>query len=283
MINPKRINASVKNKGNDVDYSILPKIWFDEGDVFMTHFLNALSLTFPEGERYFMTSVRSAIRNNPELKKAVDKDHSLRKDIRAFISQESLHGHEHDRLNNFLREQGYPVDPAIRLVKKLLRFALSNKDKDLIRSLNLAVTCALEHITAILADMILTDEQLTQKMHSAIRPLWIWHAEEEDEHKAVAFDVYTLSATDDIDSHYYERTAAMIVATIFLFIGIHGIQAAFIARDGKLLDVKMWINGFNKLYGAPKDHKPYVRRLVPAYMKYFARGFHPNQDVILTD
>jgi len=274
MINPKRIKASVKNNGNDVDYESLPKIWFDDGDIFMTHFLNALSITFPEGERYFMTSVRSAIKNNAELKKSVEKDDSLRKDIRSFISQESLHGHEHDRLNNFLRDQGYPVDASIRLVKKLLRSALSNKD---LRSLNLAVTCALEHITAILADMILTDEQLTQKMHSAIRPLWLWHAEEEDEHKAVAFDVYTLAATDDIASHYYERTAAMIVATLFLFIGIHGVQATFIARDGKLLDARMWIDGFIKLYGTPRAHKPYVRRLVPAYMKYFVKGFHPEK------
>lgn len=281
IITPKRIAATDKNKGNDVDYTILPKIWFDDGgDIFMTHFLNALSITFPEGERYFMTSVRQAIKHNPSLKKAVDKNHSLRKDIKAFISQESLHGYEHDRLNNFLKDHGYPVDEATSLVGKLLKSSLRKEE---LRSFNLATTCALEHITAILADMILTDEQLTNKMHSAIRPLWIWHAQEEDEHKAVAFDVYNLSATDDVDSHYYERTAAMIVATIFLFVGIHGIQAAFIAKDGKLLNVRMWVDGFNKLYGAPKGHKPYIKRLVPAYMKYFKKGFHPNQDVKLTD
>jgi predicted metal-dependent hydrolase len=56
---------------------------------------------------------------------------------------------------------------------------------------NLAATAALEHFTATLAELILTDEETRAALgHDGVRYLFLWHALEESEHKAVAFDVY---------------------------------------------------------------------------------------------
>ena len=55
----------------------------------------------------------------------------------------------------------------------------------------LAVTAALEHYTAALAETLLTDERAQALLGtSEVRSMLLWHALEESEHKAVAFDVY---------------------------------------------------------------------------------------------
>src|SRR6202011_5293168 len=54
--------------------------------------------------------------------------------------------------------------------------------------LRLAVTVALEHYTAIMAENVFRDGSLEQA-HPTMRALLLWHAAEEIEHRAVAFDV----------------------------------------------------------------------------------------------
>ena len=49
----------------------------------------------------------------------------------------------------------------------------------------------MEHFTATLAELVLTNEEIRDLMgDDAVRDLFVWHALEESEHKAVAFDVY---------------------------------------------------------------------------------------------
>ena len=58
---------------------------------------------------------------------------------------------------------------------------------------NLAATAALEHFTATLAELLLTDAETRGLFgHDEVRNVFLWHALEESEHKAVAFDVYKL-------------------------------------------------------------------------------------------
>jgi hypothetical protein len=54
----------------------------------------------------------------------------------------------------------------------------------------LAATAALEHITAIMADGLLRNGGYIADALPTLARLWRWHALEETEHKAVAFDVY---------------------------------------------------------------------------------------------
>ena len=65
----------------------VPRFWFG-GDPFRTRMFDALSLTFPDGERYFIQSVR--------LFRDQITDPSLAARVSDFIKQEAQHGIAHD-------------------------------------------------------------------------------------------------------------------------------------------------------------------------------------------
>lgn len=162
----------------------------------------ALSLVFPEGERFFVESV---VRFKDEI-----SDPELRQRIADFAAQEGKHSNAHLAFNAMLRAQGLEVFPELeRQVKFLLRRgALTHSPAG-----RLAITCALEHFTAVMAEQLLTNADLREAFHPAVRGLWLWHALEETEHKSVAFDVY-----EQVDGSYARRAAVMLTTTLF-FVG----------------------------------------------------------------
>jgi uncharacterized protein len=157
----------------------LPKHYAADGDLIQSHIAANLSSVFPDGEDFFVRSVRHFRDQitDPELKRQVG----------GFIGQEAMHGRQHRAFNDRLDELGYPVKRFERLTEKGLalrtRFAPPKS--------NLAATAALEHFTATLAELLLTSDD-TRAMfgNDEVRNLFLWHALEESEHKAVAFDVY---------------------------------------------------------------------------------------------
>ena len=74
----------------------LPRHWYG-GDIFATHFMNALSVTFPHGEKLFIDSVRAYRDRNT--------DPTLERQIRAFIGQEGWHRNAHQAFNDWLDSQ----------------------------------------------------------------------------------------------------------------------------------------------------------------------------------
>src|SRR6476469_7351863 len=77
-----------------------PRYWMGE-NAWETHLLNALSLTFPPGERFFMRSVRAF--------RECATDPALVEQVRVFLAQESLHSREHSALNRWLDQLGLPA------------------------------------------------------------------------------------------------------------------------------------------------------------------------------
>ena len=69
--------------------------WFDNDPV-LTHVLNVMSLTFPDGERFFVDSVR-ALRDQA-------KGPDRQKDISGFIGQEAMHSLEHQAFNDLIAD-----------------------------------------------------------------------------------------------------------------------------------------------------------------------------------
>ena len=139
----------------------------------------ALSSVFPDGEDYFVRSVR-------HYRDRIT-DPALKRQVAGFIGQEAVHGREHRVFNDRLAELGYPTKTYERFTKAGLRF----RERILPPISNLAATAALEHFTATLAELVLTNEEIRDLMGAdAVRDLFVWHALEESEHKAVAFDVY---------------------------------------------------------------------------------------------
>jgi predicted metal-dependent hydrolase len=231
------------------------RYWIN-GDPFLTHFMNALSVTFPPGERMFMDAVR-AVRDQVKNPETLE-------DIKGFLAQEALHSREHSALNEALHRMGYPV----RAMEKRIAARIATMSKYRTKKMSLAVTVALEHLTALLGHKLLTDKEMRGLSDPDVLPIWMWHAVEEMEHKAVAFDTY-----EEVFGDYATRAFALFTTTIGLFGGTHVLQYYFLKKDGRAHDLKMWARGLWMLYG--KDG--FLQPLLPMWRDYFRRDFHPWQ------
>ena len=157
----------------------VPKHFAADGDLILSHFAAALSAVFPDGEDFFVRSVR---RFRDQI-----ADPDLKRQVAGFIGQEAMHGREHRAFNDRLDHLGYPTKRFERLTRK----GLAIRERLLPPISNLAATAALEHFTATLAELVLSSaETRAQIGNEEVRNLFLWHALEESEHKAVAFDVY---------------------------------------------------------------------------------------------
>jgi predicted metal-dependent hydrolase len=233
----------------------VPRDWYGD-DPFMTTHLNALSLLFPEGERFFVDSVK-------QLRHLVTAD-ELRTRVGGFIGQEAMHGKEHRAFNQMLVDHGFTVAPD---VDAWLRGFLGIVKKVLSPRAQLAVTCALEHFTAIMAEHLLRDDRMSGSMDPAVASLWMWHALEESEHKAVAFDVYRAAGDG-----YARRVAIMLLTTVIFFAVTMGVQARLLRQRGVLFRPWRWARGITRLWIWPG----YFTRMIPSYLQYFRPGFHPD-------
>lgn len=233
----------------------VPRDWCSS-DAFDTTFLNALSLLFPEGERFFVDSVK-------KLKDRVT-DPELQRAITGFIGQEAMHGKEHRAFNDLMIAHGHAEAPRI---DKHLRNFLGLVRKVLSPSSQLAATCALEHFTAMLAEALLRDDRMRNEIDPSVRPLWLWHALEESEHKAVAFDVYKAAG-----GGYVRRVLIMVLTTVVFFAAQALAHARLMATRKILWRPWRWVRGATRFWIYPG----FFTRLVPAYLAYFRPGFHPD-------
>ena len=234
-----------------------PPRWWLAGDPVATAFFNALSASFPQGERFFMDAVRP-YRDAAEPK--------LAEQIAAFLVQEAVHSREHLAFNRRLAEQGYDFGPIDTFLKE--RFDFGRRLPPLDR---LCATIALEHFTAILAHAFLSDGDDLAQAPAETKRMWQWHAIEEIEHKAVAFDTFQF-ATRDFSPlrRWWTRCSSMVMTTIlfFQFIGV-GVRE-FFRHDG--IDTpRSWRALLRYLWIRPGI----MRRAAPAYFAYFKPGFHP--------
>jgi hypothetical protein len=157
----------------------LPKHFAADGDLIGSHLTSGLSAVFPDGEDFFVRSVRYF------RDQITDPD--LKRQVSGFIGQEATHGREHRVFNDRLDALGYPTKTFERVTKK----GLAIRERLAPPKANLAATAALEHFTATLAELVLSSAEIRRLFGAdAVRDLFVWHALEESEHKAVAFDVY---------------------------------------------------------------------------------------------
>jgi uncharacterized protein len=163
----------------DEQLQSLPRHFAAGGDLISSHLVAALSAVFPDGEDFFVRSVRN-VRDQVT-------DPELKRQVAGFIGQEAMHGREHRALNDRLAELGYPT----KGIERFTRRGLALRERLLSDRSNLAATAALEHYTATFAEVLLSSDEMRELCgHEGVRDLLSWHALEESEHKAVAFDVY---------------------------------------------------------------------------------------------
>lgn len=239
----------------NIDPAAVPRDWAN-ADAFESTFLNGFSLLFPEGERFFVESVKQ--------QKDRITDPELLRQVAGFIGQEAMHGREHRAFNEVLVSHGFAEAPRIEAG---LRQFLKRVRKTLDPMSQLAVTCALEHFTAMLAESLLGDERMRAHLHPSVQRLWLWHALEESEHKTVAFDVYRAAG-----GGYARRVSIMLLTTIVFFAAQAFVHARLMATRKILWKPWTWGRGITALWIYPG----FSTRLLPAYLAYFRPGFHPS-------
>ncbi len=237
------------------------KRWWLNEDPIATAFYNALSVTFPRGEAFFIESVR-AFREGAPAK--------LMEEINAFTKQEGVHSREHVAFNKQIVDGGYDLSRLEDQVTESL-----NLTKGRPQILNLAVTMALEHYTAIMAQQFIAKDVHFQGATKEIRDLWRWHAMEEIEHKGVAYDTW-LHATRDWSrwKRWKVKTLMMVLTTRNFWTNRYIAMLDLLRQDG--------LTGFRvhaQILWFALGNPGIVRRLVPAWLTFFLPGFHPwNHD-----
>lgn len=235
--------------------------WWVGGDPFATAVFNSLSISFPRGEAYFVESVRHY--------RDVAAP-TLAEQIRDFVAQEVNHSREHLAFNRAVAEAGYDIAPLDAVVERVLTEARNRPP-----IVSLAVTMALEHFTAMFAHLLLADPDVLAKADPAQAELWHWHAVEEIEHKAVAYDTWIAATASWSRWKRWKVKALLMLLTTrnFLLLRYQG-AIALLAQDG--------ITGWRAHWGVLRFAfgKPgMVRRVVPHWIAYFLPGFHPwNRD-----
>ncbi|BCI82879.1 hypothetical protein MTY66_45040 [Mycolicibacterium sp. TY66] len=237
--------------------------YFVAGDMVFSHFVAGLSGAFPPGEEGFIRSVRRFADRitDPELKKRVA----------GFIGQESMHGQEHRHLNEKLIAMGYPLAWWDSESFKDRRIRLEDR---LPAHVHLALTAAAEHYTAVLAERVLSSDELQSiPADPEVWHLLNWHALEELEHKSVAFDVYrAVGGTERTRIAVMVAACALLlpVTLVSLAVSVGSDPVARRRPDRLVRETYELFTG------------PIFKGLLPDLAVYLRPGFHPD-DVDTTE
>lgn len=246
----------------DLDFGLesddIPRYWM-AGDAYRTRVFDAVQATFPDGERYFISAVR-AFRDRIT-------DPKLLQEVKDFTMQEGQHGQVHTHFNERLGRQGIRIDAFTRHTREITEQRLKTMSPEY----NIAMTAALEHFTAMMADLFFAEKDMMAGADPRVRAMFAWHAIEEMEHKAVAFDVMQKVA----GVGYFTRVTAMAHASMMFSLYTMVSPWYMLGMDGysKIERIKLYSKGLGWLLGPRKGMLP---RLAPLLASYFRPGFHPN-------
>jgi predicted metal-dependent hydrolase len=233
----------------------LPRHWHG-GDPVRTHFFDALSLIFPLGERYFARAVA-------HYRKRIT-DPLLAEQVAGFLAQEARHDREHGRYNEQLQAHGYDTDAlSARFARNV---ELTRRLRSPLAQLSHAV--AVEHLTATFGHVLLSQPAWLEGVEPAHQRIWRWHALEEVEHKAVAFDVYRA-----VGGGYFLRVMAMLEVTLMFPLVMSVLVLSLLRADGLLRAPRTWLAMLRFLFTRPG----LVPGVLGGYLAFFRPGFHPWQ------
>ncbi|GGF55321.1 hypothetical protein GCM10007301_13690 [Azorhizobium oxalatiphilum] len=231
--------------------------WLDD-DMVKTLLIDGLSIFLPEGERFF---IRSLKHYGPKL-----ADKQLAAEISGYAVQEAFHTREHEEYNRAMEKLGYDVEA----MEKPIRMGFELVKDPLHR---LAITCAIEHMTATLSTLTLRHPDLLDNAAPAYRRLWMWHALEELEHKAVALDVLK-AATPNMSGwqRYMVRVVGMNATLIpFLLLFLRNVPI-YAKAEGVKTGFGFWMRFIKTTMISPG----YWRRCIPNVLRYYLPGFDPR-------
>ena len=227
------------------------------GDAFRSAFFNALSMSFPLGEQFFIDSVRAGLKALPAAEQA-----RFAAEVQGFIGQEATHRRIHALFNAHLQQQGFVNAAEARARRRIDAHA----HRDL--RMHLASTAATEHFTAVFADWLLRHPEVLHGAEPRLQTLWMWHAAEESEHRCTAFDLHQAAG----GNHVWRLRTFRYVTVIFLA-DLFRQTVRNLWHDGALLRWSTWRSAGQVLFG----RDGLIRGNVGRWRAYLSPDFHPRQ------
>jgi predicted metal-dependent hydrolase len=226
-------------------------------DAFRSAFFNALSMSFPLGEQYFMDSVRAGWKTLPDAERQ-----RLTAEVQGFVGQEATHRRIHGLFNGHLETMGFD--------NELERRARRRMEKNAYRDVRIHVgaTAATEHLTAIFADWMLRHPEALEGAEPRLQTLWLWHSAEESEHRSTAFDIYRA-----MDGRHDWRVRIFRYVTITFLADVTRQTIRNLWHDGSLFQWSTWRSAWRLLLA--KDGM--FRGNYHQWKAYTAPDFHPLQ------
>lgn len=228
------------------------------GDAFRTAFFNALSMSFPVGEQFFIDSVRTGVKALPE-----EKRKPFEPEVQGFVGQEATHRRIHSLFNGQLDRFGYTNTWEPRIRQRIERLKVLKDPRHAV-----AITAATEHFTAILAQHMLEHPQTVAGAEPRLQAMWMWHASEESEHRSTAFDVYRAMGGNEM-----WRRRWMRIVTFHFTTDVLRQTARNLWHDGELFRWRTLKSAASFFFG----RHGLVRHTFKPWLAYFKRDFHPSQ------
>jgi len=227
------------------------------GDAFRTAFFDALSMSFPVGEQFFIDSVRAGMARLPAEQRT-----AFEAEVKGFIGQEATHRRVHALYNAHLDQRGLKNAWAPRAQRRI--DDLAGLD---IRG-HVGITAATEHFTAIFAEYLLTHPLPLQGAEARMDTLWRWHSSEESEHRSTAFDLYRA-----IGGNEEWRIKLFKVVSFNFVVDAMRQTVRNLWHDGSWKWPSTWLSGARFLFG----RGGMVRALRQPWRAYLRPDFHPSQ------
>jgi predicted metal-dependent hydrolase len=227
------------------------------GDAFLTAWFNALSMSFPVGEQFFIDSVRNGLKALPPEQQA-----ALRDEVQGFIGQEATHRRIHALFNGQIEKHGLVNAWAPRADQRMKLLEGTDPRH------SLAITAANEHFTALFAEWMLANHAVLDGCEPRLKTLWLWHSAEEAEHKCTAFDVYQALDGSHAWRGKWMRRITLVFLTDALRQTVDNLQ-----RDGTLWRWSTWRSAARHLFG----QQGLLRTCYKPWRAYFRQDFHPAQ------
>lgn len=241
------------------DFSDSPAV-HQQGNPYLSHFWNALSVMAPSTERILMRVARDV---RTEI-----RDERLRKDLDALVAQEALHTREHRRFNARLAALGYDIDGVNAELDQMFDDYVARADKPAA----VALMIAGEHVIYAMSRALLEDPRVTEGMVPEVKGLFDWHAAEEMEHQAVAHDVY-VHLFGDGPSHRLVRARAFADAGRLLVGSLASVMKRLLANEPDR-SARQQLEFARFMAISPG----YARQLAKQALRYFRPGFAPWKD-----
>ncbi|HWP18911.1 MAG TPA: metal-dependent hydrolase [Burkholderiaceae bacterium] len=227
------------------------------GDAFRSAFMNALSMSFPVGEQFFIDSVRQGLKGLPDLPRS-----RFEREVQGFVGQEATHRRIHALFNGHLENLGYRNRWEERIRRRLKRLEGADPRHAV------AATAATEHFTAILAEHLLAHPDSIGPCEPRLLTMWLWHASEESEHKSTAFDLYRA-----LGGNERWRLRWFRLVTMFFLTDVLRQTVANLRHDRALWRWSTWKSAWRFLFGPTG----LVRLTYRPWREYLRPDFHPSQ------